>query len=44
MNNKVEDIRNKFKAVRDLLVCLSAGFIVAVSFLAITGKLDNIEK
>ena len=44
MNSKVEDIRNKFKVVKDLLVCLSAGFIVAVSFLAITGKLDNIEK
>lgn len=44
MSSKVEEVRNKFKAVRDLLVCLAAGFIVAVSFLAITGKLDNIEK
>lgn len=44
MSSKVEEIRNKFKAIRDVLVCLAAGFIVAVSFLAITGKLDNIEK
>lgn len=44
MSSKVEEVRNKFKAVRDVLVCLAAGFVVAVSVLAITGKLDNIEK
>lgn len=44
MSSKVEEVRNKFKAIRDVLVCLAAGFVVAVSFLAITGKLDNIEK
>lgn len=44
MNNKVEDIRNKFKVMRNLLVCLSAGVIVAVAFLAVTGRLNNVPK
>lgn len=42
--SKVEDIRNKFKVVRDLLVSLAAGTVVAVTFLTLTSKPDVTPK
>lgn len=36
--NKVENIRNKFKAVRDLLVSLAAGMVVVMAFCRLSGK------
>jgi hypothetical protein len=38
MNNKVEDIRNKFKVVRDLLVSLAAGVVVVMAFCVVSSK------
>ena len=42
--SKVEDIRNKFKVVRDLLVSLAAGTVVAATFLTLSGKPNTTPK
>lgn len=42
--NKVEDIRNKFKAVRDLLVSLAAGTVVVMAFCGLSGKPNTTPK
>lgn len=36
--NKIENIRNKFKVVRDLLVSLAAGMVVVMAFSGLSGK------
>ena len=42
--NKVEDIRNKFKVVRDLLVSLAAGMVVVMAFCGLSGKTNTTPK
>lgn len=42
--NKVEDIRNKFKVVRDLLVSLAAGMVVVMAFCGLSGKTNATPK
>lgn len=42
--NKVENIRNKFKVVRDLLVSLAAGTVVVIGFCIMSSKPNTTPK
>lgn len=42
--NKIENIRNKFKVVRDLLVSLAAGMVVVMAFCGLSGKANATPK
>ena len=42
--NKVENIRNKFQVVRDLLVSLAAGMVVVMAFCGLSGKSNTTPK
>lgn len=42
--NKIEDVRNKFKIVRDLLVSLAAGVVVVMAFCVVSDKPNTTPK
>lgn len=42
--DKIENIRNKFKVVRDLLVSLAAGMVVVMAFCRLSGKTNATPK